>query len=218
MINASSKIWCEVFKFMHKDWKLHMICSGETHRWWNQNYLQSRISLSGFCPENIIWPKRIKRSWNKNLQRNDPLLLFFVQLVRIDYGRPTVKVSIADNWQGRGWRFGVALNSRWVLWSFLSQINPISWKLMWILSNIFFESLLNKNKKFHYVWGRFQSGLSIIKSLKMATLNSSREASAAARSNIFYRLIKASPDFIFNGTEWKRALHSDLKIRRRKKN
>ena len=126
-----------------------------------------------------------------------------------------LKVSIADNWQGRGWRFGVALNSRWVLWSFLSQINPISWQLMWILSNIFFESLLNKNKKYHYVWGRFQSGLSIIKSLKMATLNSSREASAAARSNIFYRLIKASPDFIFNGTEWKRALHSDLKIRRK---
>ena len=138
MINASSKMWCEVFKFMHKDWKLHMICSGETHRWWNQNYLQSRISLSGFCSENIIWPKRIKRSWNKNLQRNDPLMLFFVQLVRMDYGRPTVKVSIADNWQGRGWRFGVALNSRWVLWSFLSQINPISWQLMWILSNIFF--------------------------------------------------------------------------------
>ena len=145
MINASSKMWCEVFKFMHKDWKLHMICSGETHRWWNQNYLQSRISLSGFCSENIIWPKRIKRSWNKNLQRNDPLMLFFVQLVRMDYGRPTVKVSIADNWQGRGWRFGVALNSRWVLWSFLSQINPISWQLMWILSNIFFESLLKKN-------------------------------------------------------------------------
>ena len=84
MINASSKMWCEVFKFMHKDWKLHMICSGETHRWWNQNYLQSRISLSGFCSENItIWPKR---SWNKNLQRNDPLMLFFVQLVRMDYG------------------------------------------------------------------------------------------------------------------------------------
>ena len=145
MINASSKMWCEVFKFMHKDWKLHMICSGETHRWWNQNYLQSRISLSGFCSENILWPKRIKRSWNKNLQRNDPLMLFFVQLVLMDYGRPTVKVSIADNWQGRGWRFGVALNSRWVLWSFLSQINPISWQLMWILSNIFFESLFKKN-------------------------------------------------------------------------
>ena len=109
-------------------------------RWWNQNYLQSRISLSGFCSENIIWPKRIKRSWNKNLQRNDPLMLFFVQLVLMDYGRPTVKVSIADNWQGRGWRFGVALNSRWVLWSFLSQINPISWKLMWILSNIFLKA------------------------------------------------------------------------------
>ena len=140
MINASSKMWCEVFKFMHKDWKLHMICSGETHRWWNQNYLQSRISLSGFCSENIIWPKRIKRSWNKNLQRNDPLMLFFVQLVLMDYGRPTVKVSIADNWQGRGWRFGVALNSRWVLWSFLSQINPISWQLMWILSNIFLKA------------------------------------------------------------------------------
>ena len=145
MINASSKMWCEVFKFMHKDWKLHMICSGETHRWWNQNYLQSRISLSGFCSENIIWPKRIKRSWNKNLQSNDTLMLFFVQLIGMDYGRPTVKVSIADNWQGRGWRFGVALNSRWVLWSFLSQINPISWQLMWILSNIFFESLLKKN-------------------------------------------------------------------------
>ena len=93
MINASSKMWCEVFKFMHKDWKLHMICSGETHRWWNQNYLQSRISLSGFCSENIIWPKRIKRSWNKNLQRNDPLMLFFVQLVKMDYGRPTVKTE-----------------------------------------------------------------------------------------------------------------------------
>ena len=54
---------------------------------------KSRISLFGFCSENIIWPKRIKRSWNKNLQRNDPLMLFFVQFVQMDYGRPTVKTE-----------------------------------------------------------------------------------------------------------------------------
>ena len=59
----------------------------------------------------------------------------------------------------------------------------------------FFESLLNINTTCEV------GPVGIIKSLKMATLNSSREASAAARSNIFYRLIKASPDFIFIGTE-----------------
>ena len=135
-IKIGSCIWFAVVK--HIDGETRII-------------FKSRISLFGFCSENIIWPKRIKRSWNKNLQSNDTLMLFFVQLIGMDYSRPTVKVSIADNWQGRGWRFGVALNSRWVLWSFLSQINPISWQLMWILSNIFFESLLNKNKKYHHV-------------------------------------------------------------------
>ena len=84
--------------------------------------------------------------------------------------QPTVVVSIADNWQGRGRRFGVALNSRWVfmVFSFTDQPNFMAAHVDLVLH--FFESLLNKNTTCEV------GMVGIIKSLKMATLNSSREA------------------------------------------
>ena len=99
-------------------------------------------------------------------------MLFFVQLVRMDYGRSTVKTESFNSRQlarkGVAVWCGAQFKMGFMVFSFTDQPNFMAAHVDLVLH--FFESLLNKNTTCEV------GPVGIIKSLKMATLNSSREA------------------------------------------